>query len=122
MIIGSVVTIVAITTFIIGFAVLDEPIQLITDTFADAYPEGDMWTGQDDVIAYENALIYFFWAAIAIGIIFSLIWFAAWGHKSEYEQDYRDNDYQQDYGGNNERYSNIIYYYFIANQFIFFSY
>jgi len=120
MIIGSVVTIVAITTFIIGFAVLDEPIQLITDTFADAYPEGDMWTGQDDVVVYENALIYFFWAAIAIGIIMALIWFAAWGHKKEFERgynneeyeqgflrrnpEYRDNDFKQDYGGGDERY------------------
>lgn len=104
MIVGAVVTIIAITTFIIGFAVLDEPLQLITDTFADMYPEGDMWQGQDDVIAYENALIYFFWAAIAIGIIFALIWFAAWGHKKEYERDYRDNDFQQDYGGGDERY------------------
>ena len=104
MIVGAVVTIVAITTFIIGFAVLDEPIQLITDTFADAYPEGDMWESRDDVVEMENALIYFFWAAIAIGIILALVWFAAWGHKKEFEKDYRDDNFKQDYGGSDERY------------------
>ena len=115
MIIGAIVTIVSITGFIIGFAVLDEPLQLIVDTFADAYPEGDMWSSHDEVVVYEQALIYFFWAAIAVGIIMSLIWYAAWGHKKEFERSYRneeretneryrDNNLKSDYGGDDERY------------------
>jgi hypothetical protein len=94
MIVGAVVTIVTIIIFIIGFTVLDEPIQLITDTFADAYPEGGIWQGHDTVEDQQGALIYFFWAAIATGIILALVWFAAWGHKSEYER-YQDERYKK---------------------------
>jgi len=84
MIIGTVLLFMFIGSFIIGYAVLYEPINYISEAMGDAYPEDA--ESYDDVNSFMDGLPNIFIAAIATGIILALIWYAAWGHKKEYEQ------------------------------------
>jgi len=84
MIIGLVVLIAFIITFIIGFVVFDEPISLLTETLSDAYPSS--YESYDDVGALLSFIALAFSAAIVTGVIMAMVWFAVWGHKDEYER------------------------------------
>jgi len=84
MIVGTIILIAFIISFVIGFAVFDEPISLITDTLGDAYP--DDFESHDDVNNILDFLPMFFSAAVITGVIMVMLWYAVWGHKRENEK------------------------------------
>ena len=82
--VGIVSVVISLSVFTIGFVALDEPLSIIFDSLSDAYPE-DM-DGHDDVVNFNDSLIYFFYAAIGLGVILTFVWFAFWSQKEEYEK------------------------------------
>jgi hypothetical protein len=86
MIIGSIIVIFTIVSFIIGFVALYDPILLLSETLSDAYPTGEMFTSGETVQNILVVLPTFFISAIAVGIIMTMIWYMMWGHKKEYER------------------------------------
>jgi hypothetical protein len=84
MIVGVVFLILFIITFIIGYAVFNEPITILTDTLSDAYPGG--FASHDDNRDMMSFISLILPAAIITGIIMAMVWYAIWGQKDEYEK------------------------------------
>lgn len=80
MIAGVVILFVMVTCFIIGIAVLAEPIEYITDALVDA--DADTGAEINDTM---NLIKWAFPAAMIIGIFLAMLLFAVYGHKKEYE-------------------------------------
>ena len=71
---------VMVTGFIMAYAVLAEPIDLIVDSLTGAHTE----TG-DEIGDTMDLIKFAFGAAIVVGIVFAIILFIVYGHKKEYE-------------------------------------
>ena len=69
---------VMVTGFIMAYAVLAEPIDLIVDSLTGAHTE----TGDEIGDTMDK---FAFGAAIVVGIVFAIILFIVYGHKKEYE-------------------------------------
>lgn len=86
MIIGSIIVIFTIVSFIIGYVALYDPINTLSETLRDAYPSNEIFSSGEEVGTILDAIPSFFIAAIAVGIIMTMVWYMLWGHKKEYER------------------------------------
>ena len=82
-----VITCVSVAVFLISYAVLAWPLEYIVDGLIDVYPSIPN-TGHS-ISEFNNvmiSLVYFFAAAVLIGIILLFVWLFAFAHKKEFEQ------------------------------------
>lgn len=91
MIIATIIVIISVVTFIIGYIVLSWPLMYITDALIDGYPSGPTITpvvgNVSEIRNSEINLNYFLAAAFLGGIVLTFIWFWVYAHKRENEQD-----------------------------------
>jgi hypothetical protein len=91
MILATIITIISVVTFIIGYVVLAWPLAYITDALNDAWPTDPstvMVVGSGaEIRNSEINLNYFLAAAFLGGIALTFVWFWAYAHKRENEQD-----------------------------------
>jgi uncharacterized membrane protein len=87
MIVATIITIISVVTFIIGYIVLAWPLAYITDALIDGYPSGPVVGSVEEIRNSETNLNYFLAAAFLGGIILTFIWLWVYAHKREYEQD-----------------------------------
>jgi len=89
MIQGVLFFIIMIMVFIIGYAILSWPMELIVDNFTDLY--SDMsddfgWTHKETTNNVALSLVYMLAGAFGFGIVCLIIWLYAFGHKKEFER------------------------------------
>lgn len=87
MMLATIILIVSIVVFVIGYVVLAYPIEYVTDALLDSYPSSP---SNGDVSEIRNTMLsipYFLAAAFGAGIILLFLWFFAIAHKYEYERD-----------------------------------
>lgn len=91
MIIATIIVIISVVTFIIGYVVIAWPLAYITDALIDGYPSGPSITpvvgSVEEIRGSETNLNYFLAAAFLGGIVLTFIWFWVYAHKRENEQD-----------------------------------
>lgn len=91
MIVATIILIISVVTFIIGYIVLSWPLMYITDALIDGYPSGPTITpvvgSVEEIRNSETNLNYFLAAAFLGGIVLCFIWFWVYAHKRENEQD-----------------------------------
>ena len=87
MVMATIIAIISIVTFIIGYIVLAWPVAYITDALIDSYPSGPVTGSVEEIRNYEINVNYFLAAAFLIGIILVCVWFWVYAHKRENEQD-----------------------------------
>lgn len=91
MIWATIILIVTVVSFIIGYIVLAWPLAYITDALIDGYPSGPSITpvvgSVEDIRGTETSLNYFLAAAFLCGIGAVFLWFWVYAHKRENEQD-----------------------------------
>jgi hypothetical protein len=91
MILATIIVIISVVTFIIGYIVLAWPMAYITDALIKGYPSGPTITpivgSVEEIRNSEVNLNYFLAAAFLGGIALTFIWFWAYAHKRENEQD-----------------------------------
>lgn len=80
MIAAVIILFVMVAGFIMGIAVLAEPIELIVDTLIGV----DATTGSE-INDTMNLIKWAFTAAMIVGIFLAMLLFAVYGHKKEYE-------------------------------------
>ena len=90
MIIATIIVIISVVSFIIGYIVLSWPLACTTDALIDAYPtDPDMVKVVGSVDEIRGPLVqlnYFLAIAFIGGIVLTFIWFWVYAHKRENEQ------------------------------------
>ena len=71
-------------TFIIGFAILDEPVSFLMQTLSNSYP--DSFESHDTVVSTMSWLPTIFISAFVAGIVGIIVWYIAFSYKYEYER------------------------------------
>jgi fucose 4-O-acetylase-like acetyltransferase len=91
MIVATIIVIVSVVTFIIGYICLAWPLMYVTDALIDGWPTGANITqvvgSVEEIRNSETNLNYFLAAAFLIGIVLTFVWYWAYAHKRENEQD-----------------------------------
>ena len=85
MIKATITLFIVIAIFIIAYAVLSQPVETVLETLNDAFESGNPDT-EERVEADINILDFAFKATIVVAIIATILWYAIWGHKREYER------------------------------------
>ena len=87
MIIATIILIMSVVTFIIGYIVLAWPVAYVTDALIDSYPSGPITGSASEIRNGEIGINYFLAVAFLGGIVLSFIWYWVYAHKRENEQD-----------------------------------
>ena len=90
MILATIIVIVSVISFIIGYVCLVWPMAYVTDALIDAYPTDPNMTAivgtVDEIRGPMISLNYFLAAAFIVGIALTFVWYWVYAHKRENEQ------------------------------------
>jgi len=87
MILATIILVISITVFIIGYIVLAYPVEYVVDALLDSYPSGGSSGDVSEIRPTMLTIPYFLAAAFVIGIFLLFVWYFAMAHKYEHEQD-----------------------------------
>jgi len=83
MIMATVILIVSCCVFIFSYAVVVMPLEYVTDALIDLANT----LGISEINSTLGSFPYFLAGALVVGILLMFVWFFAYAHKEEYEQD-----------------------------------
>ena len=82
-------TVLIIAIFGISYAVIVLPLEYTTDSLRDSYDDIATKRGWDDATTTKDLIgmnVYYFAAAVVIGVGLFFVWFIAYAQKKEYEK------------------------------------
>jgi len=87
MFLATIILIISIVVFIIGYVVLSWPVEYLVDALIDSYPSSPSNGDVSEIAPSLLTIPYFLAAAFIVGIFLLFVWFWAMAHKYEEEQD-----------------------------------